>query len=108
MNISAQAYTILIVYIVLILVIAITGAVKSGVTVAGVFSTIFAMCWTALLAYDTACLSDNNCGVWSWIRTVLYIIVPCILLITIMVGFASSKKTPEEQQAPPVMPPMMS
>lgn len=39
-----------------------------------------------LVAYDTACLTVGGCSVWSWIRTIIYVFVPVIVLLLMLLG----------------------
>jgi len=95
-----QALTILIVYL-LSLIVGLIGSIMSKTfnlfTGIGLF---FSLLFVVFLTYDTNCLTEGNCGVWSWIRTVLYILFPVISLILLLVGLVTgkSKKTEDTKK----------
>jgi predicted ferric reductase len=78
---SLQAITLTI-FISILLICLVIMSVKEDIfkptdTILYVLSALYAF----ILIYDTDCLSVGECGVWSWIRTSMYII-----LITIVCG----------------------
>jgi hypothetical protein len=94
---SPQAYTIAGVYLVLTLVMAIA-LIKIGQKLVAAFLFIGHVLFTALLAYDTNCLSSGNCGVWSWIRTAFYIICPLLLTFMLLMALSTGKINQSEEQ----------
>jgi hypothetical protein len=84
---SAQAWTVAIVYLILC-IMGVVAAVKAGqFTASYVIGLLVTLLFIGLLTYDTACLTVGNCGVWSWIRTILYIIIPIIVIILVISSF---------------------
>lgn len=53
----------------------------------------------ALMVYDTHCLTRGQCEVWSWIRTILYAILPTIAIIFTIVALVKKSKKTEEENA---------
>lgn len=52
---------------------------------------IFYIIWISLLAlivYDTQCLTSGECNIWSWVRTVIYAILPCLSIIFTLLGIS--------------------
>jgi len=97
-ELSKQAWTILAVYAIctIVFVISILSTKMFGWGwLAAIFMILFSVGYTALITYDTNCLTKGYCGVWSWIRTVLYIIFPVISLITMLIAFVFSPREKE-------------
>jgi len=44
-------------------------------------ASIMTLIYVGLLIYDTNCLTKGQCNVWSWIRTILYLILPIIVIL---------------------------
>ena len=65
-----------------------------------VISSIIWILFAVLIVYDTACLTTGQCTAWSWIRTVLYAILPVIVIIMYMFALASPETKEEEQKKP--------
>lgn len=108
MALSAQAYVIIGVYALCILVgivMTIVTAVQNrnspksntGATAIGVIAYIISLIIMALLitliVYDTNCLTAGQCNTWSWIRTALYVILPIISLVLSTVALFMSLKS---------------
>ena len=60
----------------------------------------------ALLIYDTDCLTSGNCNIWSWIRTVLYAILPVLGIVLTIMGYRqlSSQDTQMQDTQMQMMP----
>ena len=83
---SPQAWTIVFVYILLsisTMAIAIKNKTfkPSGSSVFGCLCTLLAI---GIMTFDTDCLTSGSCEIWSWIRTILYIIVPVIAILVLL------------------------
>lgn len=78
---SPQTYTIAIVYSLLLIISTGTAWKQQGFSLNLAWSFLLSLGLIALVSYDTLCLTQGNCGVWSWIRTVIYILIPVILII---------------------------
>lgn len=90
---SAQAWTVAIVYI-LLCIIGVIAAIKAGkFTASYVIGLLVTLLFIGLLTYDTACLTAGNCGIWSWIRTILYILSPVIAISLFVISFFTEKKS---------------
>lgn len=46
-------------------------------------SFIIYLVFMGVTVYDTECLVRGDCNVWAWIRTVLYTILPVILIVVL-------------------------
>jgi hypothetical protein len=90
--ISVQSVIIAIVYILCLIVGLLTIIKQNKVSVGSIIGMLFCLGFIALLVYDTNCLTNGACGVWSWIRTILYIIFPIIGLIIALVALVKPKK----------------
>lgn len=97
---STQAWVVAIVYL-LCIVIGIVGSITSKTftmwSALGAFVGILVL---LLVTYDTACLTNGYCGAWSWVRTVLYVIVPVIVLVIFFFAIVFGKKTKPPQSLP--------
>jgi uncharacterized membrane protein len=54
--------------------------------------------WVAIFAiviYDTECLATGNCGTWSWIRMVLWSIIPVFVIVVLIMAMVRNKKRME-------------
>jgi hypothetical protein len=93
---SVQAWIIMSIYIIsaiMSLVMMIKMHIPIYITLLFVFIWLITI---PLLTYDTHCLTDGPCGVWSWIRTVLYCITPVVVILTSL--FSGSKSSEESQE----------
>lgn len=98
-----QVITILTVYFLL----SINLLVSSGFSVPVIVSIFIQSLWMILLIYDTKCLVEGNCNTWAWVRTILMLLIPAILIIlmTAKAGGAFStvesymKSTDEDDRA---------
>jgi hypothetical protein len=59
-----------------------------------VLTTFVTIMFYVLILYDTNCLTKGECFVWSWIRTILYAILP-IIYIYYMIWFMTEVKRNE-------------
>ncbi len=92
MALSPQAMTIAVVYVILTFVSTGIAITQDGFGVSVVLGFLFSSLFIALVVYDTLCLTQGDCGVWSWIRTALYLIVPTIALIVSIFLFVNRKE----------------
>lgn len=94
---STPALILLIVYILIIILSIITAILNKKFGGVTIISLILSMGFVALIVYDTECLIAGGCTIWSWIRTVLYIIFPVLFLILLAYALASGsfKDSPE-------------
>jgi hypothetical protein len=60
-----------------------------------VFATALWIAIALLIVYDTACLTSGQCTVWSWVRTVLYAIIPILIIVIFMTALTSPAPAPE-------------
>ena len=51
-----------------------------------------------LFAYDINCLVVGNCNVWSWIRTILYLVFVIISIVAIIQLMASQGKQQHKEE----------
>jgi ABC-type dipeptide/oligopeptide/nickel transport system permease component len=115
MALSAQAYVIIGVYALCIIVgiiMTIVSAIKdrkstdsqAGTTAIGVISYIISLIIMVLLitliVYDTNCLTAGQCNTWSWVRTALYIILPIISLVLSTIALFMSFKSTNTEKSP--------
>jgi hypothetical protein len=98
-----QVITILIVYFLLSIAL----LISAGFNVPVIVSIFIQSLWMILLIYDTKCLVEGNCNTWAWVRTILMLLIPAILIIlmTAKAGGAFStvesymKSTDEDDRA---------
>lgn len=79
----------------LLALVSIVGAF-SDFSAGKLFSYILALLFAAITIYDTQCLVGGGCIVWSWIRTVLYCILPIVAIIAFFMSFGKEKKEKNE------------
>lgn len=102
MALSPQANLIAVVYV-LSIIIGIGMSFKAGTFgMNSIFGTLVTLALLSLILYDTQCLTQGNCGTWSWIRSVLYVLLPSIGLIMMAVSLFQKK----DVQAPTTTPSM--
>lgn len=104
MALSTQAYVLIVVYALCILIgmimtikTAIQNKSAKGI-VAYIISLIITLLLITLIVYDTNCLTAGQCNTWSWVRTSLYVILPIISLILATIALATSFKEPRNTQ----------
>lgn len=59
---------------------------------------ILSVLFYAVTVYDTECLVVGNCHAWSWIRTILYLIIPTIYVVTYIWAMVKLAKMKKEAQ----------
>jgi len=97
-GLSLPAIITAIVFAVLLIVSLVTNIrfkTFSPMTVVGLFVSILMF---ALIVYDTNCLTQGNCNVWSWVRTLLYIIGPTAIVVMMIISLAKNK-APEQNNS---------
>jgi len=92
LGLSPQAIILAVIHIA-VLVIAIIYAVKTHVASNLPVPVIVFVVLTALLVYDTNCLTQGTCGVWSWVRTILYCIGPVTLILLVLISPSAKAAT---------------
>jgi hypothetical protein len=85
---SSQALAILIFYVIAAFIIG-GMTIKAGSTTSGIMIIVAMVISAVILAYDTNCLTEGGCGVWSWIRTVVYCLQPIIIIYALATGTGS-------------------
>lgn len=50
----------------------------------------------AILIYDTECLVTGSCGMWSWVRTILWSIIPIFVIVVLIMAMVRNKRRMEE------------
>lgn len=50
----------------------------------------------AILIYDTECLVTGSCGMWSWVRTVLWSIIPIFVIVVLIMAMVRNRRRMEE------------
>lgn len=107
MPLSSQAKTLSVVYMLLFLlmmgIIVYFGALSFGM----ILPVLIWIALIALMVYDTNCLTAGECGVWSWIRTIIFTLIPILMIVLIVFVLSSGsmlltamKFTSEEHQNP--------
>jgi phosphotransferase system glucose/maltose/N-acetylglucosamine-specific IIC component len=91
-----QAWILLIVYIISTAISAYLLRKSSPGLIAGfVIGWLVFICF---LVYDTNCLVQGDCRVWSWVRTFFYLIIPVIVIVLFFVFFVENKKKDKEEK----------
>lgn len=83
---SPQAYVIAVVYSLVLIITTGTTWKQQGFSLGLLLGFILSIAFISLFAYDTLCLTEGNCGVWSWIRTVIYVLIPVIAMLAWVVS----------------------
>jgi len=82
---STQAIIIMIVYTLAALalggLIGMKGSIGTGIGIA-----VATLLTGMLLSFDTNCLTENNCNIWSWVRSIIFLIQPLALIGLIISG----------------------
>lgn len=111
---SIQATILAIIYIIVIVMGIITAIIdtvkqrKNGIITPSwviftqVVAFFFWLIFIALLIYDTDCLTTGNCNVWSWIRTILYAILPVLGIVFMVLGYRHQAQQVQDMQYMPV------
>lgn len=96
---SPQAYVVTIVYFI-ILIIYLGAIIKARqFTVMQIISFFVSLGMILLIIYDTDCLTKGSCNVWSWIRTIIYVIFPTLVIILLGLSLftVDEDKQPKQQ-----------
>lgn len=98
MSLSPQSITLLVVYILLMVIALILNIKAKQFTAGSIVGLIFTSLFLVLTVYDTNCLTSGSCGIWSWVRTVIYLIIPVLALI--FMALSLFKKKDEKKVIP--------
>ena len=88
---SPQALVILIVYVIIFLISLGSSIYAKQFNILTFFGFLIYIGFIALITYDTNCLTIGNCGIWSWVRTIFYIIFPVLTMIMLLVSLFKKK-----------------
>ena len=95
MELTPQAILILIVYVLSLTVGTVASFHAGKFDAKSVIALLTSIVFLALVVYDTQCLTVGACTTWSWIRSVMYVLVPVISLIMLIVSLYGGKKEKE-------------
>ena len=100
MGLSFQAIIIAVIYAILTVVYVL--AARPYNTLPKLQIAIGSVVWfiyVFMMIYDTNCLVNGHCVVWAWIRTVVYIILPTVMMILLLTIWKSGSKKAAEEKA---------
>jgi uncharacterized membrane protein len=95
---SPQTWIISIVLTVMTILFVTIAAMNKALGAHSIVPLIFWIFSIFLLSYDTECLVGGNCHIWSWIRTILYSIMPTIIIIILLLSMTSNNKNKQNDQ----------
>ena len=99
MKLSPQAIILALVFSVLFVVNLVVTIWKKRFSPMTILSIFVSIMLYALIVYDTHCLTTGTCNVWSWIRTVLYSILPILLVVALIMSMVKNDSTESEQES---------
>lgn len=91
MELSKQTIVLIVVYLICIFVGFISSIVKKQFDLKLVLGSLLSLLFLTLFAYDTNCLTKGDCNGWSWFRTILYILVPILALVSYIISLFQKK-----------------
>lgn len=97
MKLSSQAITLIVIYFLLTLVAMVSSVYHKTFSAGSIVGLILWLLIAAVFVYDTNCLTYGSCDVWSWVRTILYGIIPLFVMLLILYILLTSKS--DKQQA---------
>ena len=89
---SPQTWLLASILSILTIVFVVMAAISKSLNAFGIIAVLIWIVQVVILCYDTECLVAGNCHVWSWIRTILYLIVPTIVLIFVIIEMVKKGK----------------
>ena len=106
MTFSVQSYLIAIVYLICLVIFTVIGIIiipsvfRTAKMISIIIFTFFILTgFIVLLAFDTNCLTEGGCSIWSWIRTILNLIVPVLFVVMVIIALVNIKKMQNENSA---------
>lgn len=99
MGLSFQAIIIAVIYAILTVVYVL--AARPYNTLPKVQIAIGSVVWfiyVFMMIYDTNCLVNGNCVVWAWIRTVMYVLIPIVIVILLLTIWKSDSKEKAKEE----------
>lgn len=96
MSLTPQAILVLIVYVLSLTVGTVVSFHSGQFDVKAAIALLMSLGFLVLLVYDTQCLTMGSCSTWSWVRSVLYVIVPVVSMIMLIVSAYGSGKNEKE------------
>lgn len=98
---SVQSWVLAIVLSLIAVLVIVSWIIYKTWSLGGTVSLILYLLFVAITTYDTECLVEGKCIIWSWIRSVIYMIIPVIIIIIYLYALAASSKSKNaiEQEA---------
>lgn len=94
---SKQAISLSVVFVIVILAFIILSIIQKTFKGMDIVWYVLILLYGLLVVYDTDCLVIGGCNVWSWIRTVLHMILPIVILV-LKITFIRSLQKEKKQQ----------
>ena len=89
---STQAIIFSIVYSILIVLSIILAIINKMFGMWNIIGSILSIAFVALFAFDTSCLtSESPCTIWSWVRTMIYVLFAVAGIILIVMTMFKGK-----------------
>ena len=98
MSWSAPAGVLAIVYIIVTLLNIIISIRQKEFGGVAIFFTMLWIALAVLIVYDTACLTEGQCTVWSWVRTCIYAVLPILLIVAFMSSLTNAKEAQKDDK----------
>lgn len=95
MSLTPQAILVLIVYVLSLTVGTVASFNAGKFDAKAAIALLTSVAFLMLIVYDTQCLTMGSCSTWSWVRSIMYVLVPVIGLIVLIVGLFGGKKEKE-------------
>lgn len=98
---SIQSWILGIVLSLIAVLVIVSWVVFKTWSVKGVIALIIYLLFVAVTTYDTECLVEGKCMIWSWVRTVLYAVIPTIVIVIYIYALATKDKAAIQKNVQP-------
>jgi len=88
-GIRSQGWVVIVASVIFHITVIVTSLMRNNFNITLALMLLLSIALTALAVYDIQCLESGGCTVWSWIRTVLIVLI--MVLSTLSVIMLGSK-----------------
>jgi len=88
-GLRSQGWVVIVASIIFHITVIVTSLMRNNFNITLALMLLLSIALTALAVYDIQCLESGGCTVWSWIRTVLIVLI--MVLSTLSVIMLGSK-----------------
>lgn len=99
LSLSPQAWFVGISLLVIQVIFVIVSIVYKAFSLGSIISVLLAVLFIILIMFDTNCLGAQDCSIWSWVRSILYVTFAIISVILTIWVYQTANKIQKDLNA---------